>query len=525
MALPTLLERRYGVYVHDIVTLVHNAAVSTFDSHILSQWRVDQGPEELSESLVGTELLGIMATLGISFEDIVNPKRLRQVLRVVAQSNDSYVKQQLSNALGRRVNVDVDAEIDAWVEAQATTISRLVDRWIAEVGEELDETEEPDTLTFEQVALGLARRKSEVARNAFLGATAGLLLLNSALTTANAVGEGLTNYIWVTEGDEKVRPHHADLEGTVQSFLAPPIGGGTEDGDPGNPGSGINCFPGEVLVKGFPSIDKMFRTRYRGELAVIKVGDNDTSFRVTPNHPMLTSVGWKAAGDLQIGDKLVDISSNGFQISEPDKDSGISFEDLFVALSESGSSETSVASDFDFYGDATADEDIDIVTPNWELLLDRIPSFAQAFDQPLFSISHMRLADMAASGSLSHLGGAPFLTAQRGMGRFSEPLSLLRKHARHAKSVGLTAATEGQLMLFEDTNNGPSRSADSPSNLKDADSRTVEAQNVFVTVSDLVVDDFDGHVYTLQTKSGWYHTDVVTANCRCVADIILPGQR
>lgn len=66
------------------------------------------------------------------------------------------------------------------------------------------------------------------------------------LTESRHKEVGGREYIWSTSGDERVRDvstggFHAELDGTTQNWSSPPTGGGTTVGEPGHPGSGIQC--------------------------------------------------------------------------------------------------------------------------------------------------------------------------------------------------------------------------------------------------------------------------------------------
>jgi SPP1 gp7 family putative phage head morphogenesis protein len=64
--------------------------------------------------------------------------------------------------------------------------------------------------------------------------------LNAELTQIRHTNAGVTEYTWSTAGDERVRPGHRALDGTVQKYNEPPV----EDHRTGNrahPGEAINC--------------------------------------------------------------------------------------------------------------------------------------------------------------------------------------------------------------------------------------------------------------------------------------------
>lgn len=73
------------------------------------------------------------------------------------------------------------------------------------------------------------------------------IAVNETLTLHAEINEnrqrelGVTQYIWSSSQDQKVRPWHEDLNESVQSWDDPPLGGGTRADDHGHPGSGILC--------------------------------------------------------------------------------------------------------------------------------------------------------------------------------------------------------------------------------------------------------------------------------------------
>ncbi len=65
------------------------------------------------------------------------------------------------------------------------------------------------------------------------------LKLNAAITSSRQKAAGVSQYRWSTSQDERVRPMHAALEGTKQSYDDPPV---TNDaGDTNNPGEDYQC--------------------------------------------------------------------------------------------------------------------------------------------------------------------------------------------------------------------------------------------------------------------------------------------
>jgi len=76
------------------------------------------------------------------------------------------------------------------------------------------------------------------------------LSLNGQLTQIRQTNAGITQYVWTTSNDERVRPTHQDLEGTVQSWASPPEV--SDDGRTGHPGEDFQC-----RCTAFPILDEL----------------------------------------------------------------------------------------------------------------------------------------------------------------------------------------------------------------------------------------------------------------------------
>lgn len=75
-------------------------------------------------------------------------------------------------------------------------------------------------------------RSSLVAKNE-------TLTLNGQLTQIQHLAAGVTEYVWNSSADERVRDIHVELDGRRFSWDDPPIS--SEDGSVGHPGEPINC--------------------------------------------------------------------------------------------------------------------------------------------------------------------------------------------------------------------------------------------------------------------------------------------
>lgn len=282
MKLPVRIERMHGLYVSRISDHIHDLGISAISRHGLRQDA--DGPLQDRDIESVSEMAHVLSAFGLSMQTILNEDLLRQRLRVIAEQTNQNVKAQLAHALGRSISTDVSGDIDAWIEDQLFRIRNLLERWRLRtedlIEEAIDERERerlllapvPD-VTLNQATIGaaiataaagalapgsplatvargvsvlsiihaLAEEKNREKRLVFFGAATGLLMLNSVLVKQNAVAAGANQFIWRTQLDDRVRDHHAALEGTIQSFDDPPLGGGTLATDYGLPQSGFNC--------------------------------------------------------------------------------------------------------------------------------------------------------------------------------------------------------------------------------------------------------------------------------------------
>jgi SPP1 gp7 family putative phage head morphogenesis protein len=101
------------------------------------------------------------------------------------------------------------------------------------------ENAEKNALRVETLRAQIQERFDVSKSHADLIATDQVLKLNSNITEWRQTSAGITQYEWSTSGDERVRPMHDELDGTIQSWSAPPVT--TKDGDRNHPGQDIRC--------------------------------------------------------------------------------------------------------------------------------------------------------------------------------------------------------------------------------------------------------------------------------------------
>jgi SPP1 gp7 family putative phage head morphogenesis protein len=94
----------------------------------------------------------------------------------------------------------------------------------------------------ETIARALEENEGITHRRARLIARDQVLTLNAKLNRDRHKQAGIEEYVWHTVRDGSVRSNHSHLHGKKFRYDDdPPIGGGTREDEPGNPGDGIGC--------------------------------------------------------------------------------------------------------------------------------------------------------------------------------------------------------------------------------------------------------------------------------------------
>ncbi|MFD3717267.1 phage minor capsid protein [Streptomyces sp. NPDC058674] len=283
-----------------------------------------------------------------------------------------------------------------------------------------------------------------------------------------------------------------------------------------------NCFPGDVLVTAPSGVRAADSRWYEGDLVVIHTASGN-ELSVTPNHPVLTPEGWVAAGEIQVGGRVLRYGEGVERVDGV----GPGYEkvparigDVFDALRQAfpvGSVHVPGAAE-QFHGDGF-DADVEVVLAEGLLADGREPAGAEqlGYGQLLAggagagalladgsSFEVLASAGHAANGVMCprHLGGS-------GLGAHGGPLA----------GLGFTTADSGTAFADPATDGS----------LADAEGGRQLALALTSSVSsDQVVNvgrrEFAGHVYNLQTGDGWYVAGgLVVHNCRHSLGLYLPG--
>ena len=330
-----------------------------------------------------------------------------------------------------------------------------------------------------------------------------------------------------------------------------------------------NCVTGDTLVSG-PETNVAMMREFEGEVIDIRTAGG-RELTITPNHPVLTSSGWKPAGLLDEGDDLVcSPRADGDVVRGPHEDHAPArIEDLARALAVSVGLGRVPGSAEQFHGDGVADSEVHVVGPHG-LLRDVLdPALVEPGAELIFEMTPTQAAvfgellDRSSAELL--LGTGDDSSSDSGVSGFRLALSLLLRHLRRPDSAGLTGASlretgfpnpsvddvpgdsglsgecvhafslavptqdvgvGGELSLrlvpvgvkFDprvpyESRDGVRVYAELGADLRARLAGDVELDRVVGRSSR----DYSGHVYNLSTVEGWYNANGITvSNCDCL---------
>ena len=149
----------------------------------------------------------------------------------VAQTNFNELRRVVGIAI-RDADPGVAAFLDNFRAINVSRIKSLVGQELVEITQLL-EASEATGARVEVLRESIQQRFNVTKSKAALLARDQTLSLNAQIARTRQQNLGITQYIWTTSQDERVRPEHAELDGTIQSWAVPP--------PPGHPGEDYQC--------------------------------------------------------------------------------------------------------------------------------------------------------------------------------------------------------------------------------------------------------------------------------------------
>ncbi len=323
--------------------------------------------------------------------------------------------------------------------------------------------------------------------------------------------------VWIHSGAARPRQTHLDIDGE-EVGIEDSFSVGTE------PGEEPNCIlPGASVSGAFVS---GLKSLYAGPAVAIKTRSG-YRLRLTINHPVLTAEGWIPAGRLSDGMNLlsygleVKVSTDGAN----DDDPPAHVEHVFETLALRGDSLYGDPVTFDLHGDERfLDGQVHIVGADRELAVNR-PAVAQGgsdLSLPLANpTTNQVLIGRLGSTNLSHhrIGAtAPSFPGRAHLSSDRSPAAPLDLLPLHACRFGL--ASKLNIVKPEPAGEGTTADADFAGELVDRSAGLIAFDEV-VEVRDF---DFRGHVFDLQSLTGWLSAEsIIISNCGCSQGLVVAG--
>lgn len=157
---------------------------------------------------------------------VTAPAVLNRELDDVAAGVNTLSREQWQMQAKSALGIDLQADpnvapmLTSFRDAGVGLIRSLGREKIARVRSILDDTAGDRV---EHIAAKIREETQATPARAQLIARDQVLKLNNAVTQARHVAAGVTEYVWRTSRDERVRSRHQELEGTTQAYASPPI--------------------------------------------------------------------------------------------------------------------------------------------------------------------------------------------------------------------------------------------------------------------------------------------------------------
>jgi hypothetical protein len=324
------------------------------------------------------------------------------------------------------------------------------------------------------------------------------------------------------------------------------------------------CIPGSTKIP-FANVSAVYRRWYEGPMLEIATTLGKT-LRLTPNHPILSSHGWRAAGAFNVGDYIVEgIRKIVEAKTEKDENDAVpTISQIFEFLAPSSRLCRSRGASNQFHGDGSVNSNVDVISTERPLRISVQSGFVHRVNK--FALAEPDLARLSIgavskhldrlwpsamnhaqhlTARLSHFLGfivEPYLLGLRGSsqsnaglchsttdGRTSDtmffgqrfwtgPISVFRNNFLRRKVRFFRTKVEGCFRLIP--NNDPYGAQSAPDcRIRDLESlcerHGIDAAKVrFGKIVGIKRDLFSGHVYNLQTVEGWYVANgIISHNC------------
>ncbi len=273
-----------------------------------------------------------------------------------------------------------------------------------------------------------------------------------------------------------------------------------------------NCFPEDTKVSWDKGLQKIFRRWYEGPMVKVTTASG-YELSGTPNHPILTNLGWKALGLLVEGDSIICSGfRKGMSFSNPNiENMNTSIGEIFNLLSLKGArSQRESGTPIDFHGDGSH-SDVDVIAANGLLWSDALTLLGKPIDQNSLISSNKVFSLLSCKSSLSKFLTTRSNSFSRTMRGACQGKTLLGREARLVKAKAFAGGSDLDSSF-------PESSADREFGDTILTSDSGVAQPHQIVIDEIVGihrESFAGHVFNLETDLGLYGAnDIIAHNCK-----------
>lgn len=186
------------------------------------------------------EILRVVGRVREATEKAAGASVSEDELAGIAAKVDRFAAAELTRVLALDVTQGgkLTSLYQAWAAENVALIESIPAQFFAEIETTVKDAVQSGRLTRDvmkdlQGRYGVSKSRAELIARDQIGK------LNGQLTEQRQTSLGITEYIWSTSKDRRVRDMHADLEGTVQRWDDPPVT--NENGDRNHPGGDYQC--------------------------------------------------------------------------------------------------------------------------------------------------------------------------------------------------------------------------------------------------------------------------------------------
>ncbi len=194
----------------------------------------------------------VLEDIDIELVETFSPEALAGDLAIFAARVNKKGLLEFQRTIGisvRDPSLGVGHLLDAWRTKNVDLITSLAGKQLDTITDTLGEAE-AGAWRVEELRGKLQEDFGVTKSKADLLARDQTLKLNGQITKQRQTNAGISRYIWTSSGDERVRPMHDELDGTMQTWGDPPVT--SEDGATNEPGQDYQC-----RCTAFPVLDEL----------------------------------------------------------------------------------------------------------------------------------------------------------------------------------------------------------------------------------------------------------------------------